>query len=179
MEYEYDYNDFPLAYLITLRTYGTWLHGEEKLSVDRHGFNVYKTPRRESNVKLQNLMFQNLKQKPFLFDEYARKITESTINEVCEHRKYILQALNVRSNHIHAVVSAQVKPKLIIEAFKSYSTRNLRKELIIDSDKKIWTRGRSRRYLWKPRHVALAVEYVLYGQGEIIPDIIDCPEIDD
>jgi len=24
-----DYNLFPLAYLITIRCYGTWLHGDE------------------------------------------------------------------------------------------------------------------------------------------------------
>jgi hypothetical protein len=53
MDYEYDYNDFPLAYLITLRTYGTWLHGE-KNAVDRHGYNIYKTPRRKFRTEKPN-----------------------------------------------------------------------------------------------------------------------------
>ena len=35
-----------------------------------------------------------------------------------------------------------------------------------------WARGRSRRYLWKPQHVARAIFYVLYGQGDI-PDFDD------
>lgn len=179
MNYEYDYNDFPLAYLITLRTYGTWLHGEEKLSVDRHGFNIYGTPRRDENKKLKGFMTQELKHKPFLMDENKRKIVESVIREVCEHRKYKMQAINVRSNHVHTVVSAQVKPKLIIEAFKSYATRSLRKNFLVGEDRKVWARGKSRRYLWKPRHVALAIEYVLYGQGDVIPDIDDCLEFDD
>ena len=39
--YDFDQNDFPLAYLITVRSYGTWLHGDERLAVDRHGLNVY------------------------------------------------------------------------------------------------------------------------------------------
>ena len=85
MDYEYNYNEFPLAYLITLRTYGTWLHGDEKLSVDRHGFNVYGTPRQVENKKLKGFMFQELKYKPFLLDENQCKVVESAIVEVCEH----------------------------------------------------------------------------------------------
>lgn len=179
MEYEYDYNDFPLAYLITLRTYGTWLHGDEKLSVDRHGFNIYGTPRLDTNPNLESRMLQTWKHKPFLFNENQRQGVEKTIKEVCENRGYDLQAINVRSNHLHCVLSAQVKPKLIADAFKSYVTRNLRQKHLIDNETKVWNRGRSRRYLWKPRHVSLAIEYVLFGQGDIIPQIVDCPEFDD
>jgi len=179
MNYEYDYNEFPLAYLITLRTYGTWLHGNKKLSVDRHGFNVYKTPKLEANSNLEKRMLQTLKHKPFLFNENQRRIIESAVHEVCEYRIYNLQAINVRSNHLHCVVSAEMNPKLIADAFKSYATRHLRQNSLIDKDTKVWARGRSRRYLWKPRQVALAIEYVLYGQGDIIPDIEDCPEFED
>ena len=70
---DFERNEFPLAYLITVRCYGTWLHGDERLTVDRHGLDVY---------------------------------------------------------------------------------------------------GRSRRYLWKPKHVSRAIDYVLYGQGDI-PDFND------
>lgn len=169
MDYEYDYNEFPLAYLITLRTYGTWMHGE-KSAVDRHGYNIYGTPRRAANLKLKNQMLSEMNQKPFLFSESQRIIVESAIAEVCEHRGYNLKAVNVRSNHVHVVVSAQIKPELIIDAFKSYATRKLRENFSADCETKIWARGRSRGYLWKPRHVALAIEYVLYGQDNVIPD---------
>lgn len=179
LNYEYDYRDFPSAYLITLRTYGTWLHGDEESSVQRRGFNVYETPRRGENEKLKSFMSRELKSPPFLLDEDQRKKVNEAIAEVCKHRKYELQAINARSNHVHIVVSAQAKPKLIAEAFKSYSTRRLREESLVAADIKIWAREKSRRYLWKPHHVALAVEYVLYGQGDIIPDITDCPEFDD
>jgi len=173
MNYEYDYNEFPLAYLVTLRTYGTWLHGDEKNAVDRHGYNTYGTPRRTENLKLKNQMLDEMNQKPFLFSENQRIIVESAIAEVCEHRGYKLKAVNIRSNHVHAVVSAQIKPELMIDAFKSYATRRLRENVSIDCETKIWARGRSRRYLWKPRHAALAIEYVLYGQDYSIPDFGD------
>ena len=51
-DYDFDDNEFPLAYLITIRCYGTWLHGDERRAVDRHGFNAYGAPRRAPNEKL-------------------------------------------------------------------------------------------------------------------------------
>ncbi len=173
MDYEYDDNEFPLTYLITIRCYGTWLHGDEKSSIDRHKYNVYNTPRRIVNPKLQNVMRQEMKQKPVSLSAKDREMVEQAIAEVCQHRGYQLQAINVRSNHLHAVVSAQIKPELIIDAFKSYATRRLRENFIIDANAKPWARGKSRRYLWKPRHVALAVEYVLYGQGDVLLEFDD------
>ena len=165
-DYEYDYNDFPLAYLITIRTYGTWLHGDERTSVERHGKNIYGTPRIAPDSEMEKRMAENMTQKPFLMNAAQRSCVEETVVEVCEKRQYILKAVNVRTNHFHAVVSAECKPEPIIHAFKSYATRNLRKDNLIEMDRIVWSRGKSRRYLWKPRHVSLAIEYVLYGQGD-------------
>ena len=41
MNIEWDDNEFPLAYLLTFRTYGTWHHGDERGSVDRRSFNKF------------------------------------------------------------------------------------------------------------------------------------------
>jgi REP element-mobilizing transposase RayT len=173
MEYEYDYRDFPLAYFITFRCYGTWLHGDERGAVDRHGHNIYGVPRLAPNSKLQDLMRREMKQQPFLLSQEQREIVEAAIHEVCQYRDYELKAINARSNHVHVVVSAQSKPEPIRDAFKSYATRKLREAHLIDEQIKPWARGGSCRYLWKQRHVALAIEYVLYGQGDIIPDFED------
>ena len=170
-DYDFDHNEFPLAYLITIRCYGTWLHGDERLAVDRHGMNTYGAQRRASNARLEHLMRQNMKQGPVLFNESQRALVEKAINEVSDYRGYDLKAVNVRTNHVHAVVTAQSKPEPIVDAFKSYSTRKLREAGLLGIDVRPWARGRSRRYLWKPQHVSRAVDYVLYGQGDIIPDL--------
>ncbi len=165
---EWDDNVFPLAYLITFRCYGTWLHGDERNSVDTHkGKNIYGSPRTPQNSNLENLMKDKMKQSVFLLDQEQKKAVETTIKEVCEYRKYYLHALNVRSNHIHVVVTAQSKPEPIINAFKSYSTRKLRDLELISDETRPWSRGGSRRYLWKQRHVDLAIDYVLYCQEDI------------
>ena len=164
---------FPLAYLITIRSFGTWFHGDERSSVDRHGFNVYGTPRRCSNRKLVDAMKDNLTAQPIVFSGEQCRVIEDAIKEVCRFRSYKLWAVNVRTNHAHAVVSAQSKPEPIADAFKSYSTRRLRKTGLIGKDVRPWARGRSRRYLWKPHHVSRAIHYVLYEQGDELPEFDD------
>ena len=159
---------FPLAYLITVRCYGTWLHGDEKGSVDRHGYNIYETPRMFPSNKLKDLMMQELCEETVSLNQKQRETVLLAIKEVCGFRGYELLAINVRTNHIHAVVSAQIKPEKIINEFKSYATRGLREAILIGKDKTVWARGASRRYLWKEKHVQIATDYVLFGQGDEI-----------
>ena len=99
-----------------------------------------------------------------------RVAVDREIKDVCTKRNYLLRALNVRTNHGHAVVSAEVKPELIINAFKANATRALREQKLVDPDIQVWSRGKSRRYLWKPRSVRLAIDYTLNQQGENLID---------
>lgn len=165
---DWDDNVFPLAYLLTFRTYGTWLHGDERGSVDTHkGKNIYGTPDISPNSNLKELMRERMKNLAVLLDLPQRTAVEEAIREFCLNKNYHLHAINVRTNHVHAVVSAQTKPEPIINFMKSYSTRKLRKLNSISKEVSLWSRGGSRRYLWKERQVALAIEYVLYGQGDV------------
>ena len=162
----YENNRFPLAYLLTFRTYGTWLHGDERHSVDRRN-NVYGTPDIAPQRKLNEKMNSELKQPVIILDDLQRIAVESAIKELCGQRKYHLQAINVRSNHVHAVVSVAAKPERIADAFKAFATKKLREENLIEKELQIWSRGRSNRYLWKPHHVTSAIDYVLYSQGDL------------
>jgi REP element-mobilizing transposase RayT len=167
MDDEFEYAEFPLAYLITIRCYGTWLHGDGRGSVDRHGHNVFGTPRVAPNARLEYLMRRELKHRPVLLSQEQRVEVEGAIGEVCENRNYRLLAVNARTNHVHAVVSARVKPEQIVNAFKSYATRRLRKAGLIGNEVKPWVRGKSTKRLWKPKNVSRAIDYVLYGRGDI------------
>ncbi len=60
-----------------------------------------------------------------------------------------------------------LKPEKIVTEMKAYATRRLRENAEFGPEQKIWTRGASTRYLWKPADVAAAVEYVLYAQGDV------------
>ena len=164
---EYAGNEFPLAYLITIRTFGTWLHGDERGSVNRNRKSARESKRRDVNVPLKERMAETLDAEPVVLDRAQRKAVQDAIREVCHHRGYLLYALNARSNHGHVVVHAKAKPERVADSLKGYATRKLRELGLIDANRQIWSRGRSRRYLWKSRHVEAAVDYVLYCQSDV------------
>ena len=122
---DWDDNEFPLAYLISFRTYGTWLHGDERGSMSRKQ-NKYGTPRIAYNPELQQAERAQLKYPPITLDSCQRPVVEAAIREVCEYRGYSLRAFNIRTNHVHTVVSAAMKPEPILQAFQAYATRKLR-----------------------------------------------------
>ena len=62
------------------------------------------------------------------------------------------------------------EPEPILDSFKSYATRALRRTGLLNANVKPWARHGSTIYLWKERDVEKAVEYVLLGQdGELPP----------
>ena len=167
----WDDNAFPKAYLLTFRTYGTWHHGDKRGSVDRAGFNKFKGRKLAENPGLEAKEKGSLKSSPFLLNREQRRAVYHAIREVGRVRDYEIFALNVRTNHVHVVVFGESTPEKIMEAFKSYATRRLRSEWLVSLDAKIWARHGSTRYLWKDRSVKAAIEYVLHGQGEDVPEI--------
>ena len=164
---KFETNDFPLAYLITFRTYGTWHHGDDRHSVGRNNMNVYGGPKFQPSVPFVDRMKAVQKAASIILTERQREIVNMTLTEVCAHRGYLVQAQNIRTNRAHSVVSASVKPEKIANDFKAYATRKLREAGEFGELDRIWWRGASTRYLWKPKQVAAAIYYVLYCQGDV------------
>ena len=169
-EYEWDDNEFPLAYFITFRTHGTWLHGDQRDSVDRHGRNIYGTSRISLDPVFSVTMDSNMSSEPFTLNGPQRRIVEDAVRGVCSFRGYGLIAIHIRTNHGHVVVSSIASPDKMMSAFKANATRELRASVLVAAHQKIWSRGGSIRYLWKPRNVEAAVEYTINGQGDDPPD---------
>ena len=166
-----DYIDFqsrsePLAFLITFRTYGTWLHGETRGSIDRHRYHRYGTQAMPANKKIFDEEKSALKHPPVILNRLQRSATEAAIREVCERRGYFRHAIKVRTNHVHSVITASCKPEHVLEAFKAYATRKLREANLVKREIKPWARHGSTVYLWTDEQVNRAIAYVLEGQGE-------------
>ena len=165
-----DYIDFnndhaPLGYLITFRSYGTWLHGDARGSVDRF-HRGYGTPRLPLNSARKTYEEDLLKQRAVILDSRQRAAVESGVREPCTIRKWSLWALNVRTNHVHLVVSANRKPEAILNALKANATRSMRDAGCWRSDQSPWTYRGSKKYLWTEKELADAIAYVEYDQGE-------------
>jgi REP element-mobilizing transposase RayT len=106
-----------------------------------------------------------LKETPFVLDSQARVLTLNAILAVCAHRQWIAHAVHVRTNHVHAVITAEARPERILSDFKAYCTRTLRSKILDLERRRYWTEHGSTRYLWNQVSVRAAVAYVLDGQG--------------
>jgi REP element-mobilizing transposase RayT len=160
--------DTPLAYLISFRTYGTWLHGDKRGSIDRD-HNTYGDPYLPPNNSWQYKNHQHLKSQPPILGARERGAVEHAIRETCRIRKWQLHAVNVRTNHVHAVVTANHKPGLVLNAFKANATRQLREDKLWLHPFSPWADKGSQRRLWNDRSVTNAIDYVLNGQGSDLP----------
>ncbi len=103
-------------------------------------------------------------QEEFVLSDDMRQIVEKTINEVCEHRKWKLFALNVRTNHVHVVVGNADDRTAVIRDLKAYSTRRLREAGLIDNDRMVWTKRCGHRELFDDEYLHKAIHYVLHCQ---------------
>ena len=162
----------PLAYFISFRTYGTWLHGDQRGSIDRF-HNRYGDPYLPANEARQTRNHKRLKTDPFMLAAQARRSVETAIRETCSIRKWHLQAFNVPTNHIHTVVTASRKPELVLNALKSNATRRLREDQLWTHQFSPWADKGSKIRLWNERSVANAINYVLNGQGDDLPKFED------
>ena len=161
--------DVPLAYLITFRTYGTWLPGDERGAIDRF-HNKYRGPRADPNQIREAQSSLLLKSDPVKLDSRGRKAVKEAIREVCDYRNWKLFAQNVRTNHAHAVVAAIASADRVLNDFKSYSTRKLRERELWLHNHSPWVDKGSKRKLWNEDHIYLACDYVLNGQGDDLPE---------
>ncbi|MBK8207753.1 MAG: hypothetical protein IPK87_13345 [Planctomycetes bacterium] len=157
----------PIAYLLTTTTYGTWLHGDERGSVNRHGWSDrtrYLGPDPELEAHRRKLM----KQPAFTFDAVSAGAVDCAIREHCTFKQWPLRALNVRTNHFHAVVLAVHDGARMLGAMKSRATRVLREGGLVAEDREIWTKRGAVTLLLTQEEVSAAVRYVEDGQG---PDL--------
>jgi REP element-mobilizing transposase RayT len=161
---------YPLAYLITFRTYGTWLHGDRRGSTDRFR-NIYGSPHIPPALSMLGVKARACKHPPVRLDPSRRRAVEAAIRETCDVRVWTLRAINVRTNHAHVVVSAQCDPETILIACKANATRHMREAGCWEYQHRPWARGGSKRYLWTPRSVEQAIAYVVDGQGVDLDDV--------
>ncbi len=158
----------PLAYFLTYHTYGTWLHGRQEGSVDPQ-HNKYGTPVLPANAQLVARDSRNLRVAPVLLDDLQRGIVDETVRDVANYKDWRLHALNVRTTHVHAVITADLPPERIMNSLKSWATRRMVEKGAIERARKVWSRHGSTRYLWTPEKLAEKIEYVLFHQGPDLP----------
>lgn len=71
----------PLAYFITFRCCGTWLHGDPRSSVDRR-HNAYGTLTIPTSPALEHSEHQQLRHPPITLDARKRQVVEAAVRRV-------------------------------------------------------------------------------------------------
>lgn len=166
---EVDPGPLPAAYFLTFRCYGTWLHGDPRGSIDR-AHNAPDTPLQDPNARREKHERALLRNPPVILRHAEREMIAGANREHCEHRYWHLWTLNVRSNHVHVVVSAPATPENVMTSLKSWSTRKLVEAGMVVRGAKVWSRHGSTKYLWEDEAIGEAWEYVVHGQGDDVPD---------
>ena len=149
----------PLAYFLTWTTYGTWLHGDARGSV-KSGKPGIQPP----DMRCEERALQSMSESEVLLTPQQRELVDSTIRRHCEIRKWTVHAVNVRSNHVHAVISALVPPDAVMAQLKAWCSRKLG-ETCGKSRRRWWTEHGSTRWINDEKHLHTAVQYVMDYQG--------------
>ena len=102
---------------------------------------------------------------PVTLSPEQQRTVHAAIVGVCEHKGWTVLALQVRSNHVHAVVGAPGHtPEKVMQLFKSWATRRLREAGLCGKSDVVWTRHGSTRYIWNDEGLSEAIDYVINQQ---------------
>jgi REP element-mobilizing transposase RayT len=144
----------PLGYLITWTTYGAWLPGDQRgwVEDDVPGIQAADSVR-------QTVARVQMTEEPVLLSEAQRALVEATIRDHCALRQWHLHAVNVRSNHVHVVVSASLPPEQVMNQFKAWCSRRLSEQF--GRRKTWWTRHGSTKWINEEVYLHNAIRYVL------------------
>lgn len=154
----------PLAYLLTWRCYGTFLHGDPE-SVDRRS-NFYGDARRTYSAALNRFERSEMRFEPVVLDPPMRDLVHSTIETTCAAKSWELLAINARTNHVHVFVSADRPPERVLTTLKAWSTRQLRTCGCVGPEHPVWSRHGSTKWLMREDDVTRAIFYVTDMQDD-------------
>ena len=150
----------PLAYFLTWTTYGTWLPGDDRRWVDKHEAGA-AVPYRLPDPGKRGAAQRRMREEAVYLDPRQRRALDAALRETCAFREWPLHALNVRSNHVHIVVTVpDVPPGKVMRTLKAWASRTLNQVQVSAKREHWWTKGGSKRYLNDDRSVAGAVRYV-------------------
>jgi hypothetical protein len=156
----------PLAYFLTWTTYGTRLHGDPRGTVDEDHNQVGRPVLAPDPVRRRR-MCQKLSQAPFTLSPEAELAVQDVIRRHTEFRSWKLHAIATPRTHVHIVVDCRrpgepmpKDPELVMEEYKSWGTRELRRRGIVGPDRRVWTDHGSTQWVNTEIGLHAAIDYV-------------------
>ena len=152
-----------LAYHIVWTTYGTWLPSDVRGWIKKRTHGIQSPdPAREEEAR--NLMVEDA----VVLTVAQREIVEQTIRVHCRIRKWPLHAVNVRTNHIHVVVTADCDANEVMNQLKAWCSRKLsdaaglENAVAVKAGRRRWfTEGGDQELIEDEAYLQNAIQYVL------------------
>ncbi len=155
-----------VAYHIVWTTYGTWLPGDWRGWV-KSGVSGIQSP----DPDIEQSARERMAEPAVILTQEQRLLIEKTIDEHCRIRGWTLHAVNVRSNHVHVVVTVDCKPEIARDQFKAWCSRKLSdnagliKKVAKKAGRRHWfTEGGDAQAIENEEYLHNAIRYVLDGQ---------------
>jgi len=147
------------AYLITFRTYGTWLPGDARGTVHRKN-NVPGTPMRGAAPALHRHCLALMPHEATRLGEEERLVAEAAMRAACDHKQWRMHRLHVGGEHVHSLLSAKESPEQTMGILKAWATRRLREGGYFPHQQRIWASGGSTWVLYTSEAFSAARDYV-------------------
>jgi len=106
-----------------------------------------------------------------LLSPAQRELIEQTVRDHCGIRRWLLHAVQARSNHVHVVVTADRDPDEVMDQFKAWCSRKLSDAAGLQNavgtraGRRRWfTEGGDTEIIEDEAYLENAIRYVLEGQ---------------
>ena len=144
---------------MTWTVYGTFLPG------DHRGWKHRSAGNQTAEPLLETWHRDRLNHGVVILDASMRSVADKAIREICQLRSWTLWAVAVRSNHVHAVITAaDYKPTLVRDQLKAKTTRELRQTFVIWKHRPVWTAKGDIEFLDSESDIEQCVDYVVEAQ---------------
>jgi len=151
----------PLAYFLTWTCYGQRLHGDARGSVDPQ-HNRRGTPYLETDERRNRFERERMTGDPVTLTPEMRECVDRSLVTLCNEKRWMLIARNVRATHAHVVVNCRgaLDPERAMAQLKARATRDLRTASLVDQEVHPWTRHGSTRWINFQKGLVGAIAYV-------------------
>jgi REP element-mobilizing transposase RayT len=126
------FNQAPAGFLLTWRTYGTWLPG------DQRGWTSHGRGAQSENPSIEKYARQHSRSDPVKLDRVQRHCVIEEIQSYCKFRGWMCYAVTCQSNHVHVVLQTRQDPLRVMAKLKTRCTRGLHKQYLRFKGIQIW-----------------------------------------
>ncbi len=149
----------PLAYFITIGTYGTRLHGDPRGTVDREN-HTPGDPFLAADPARSSFDAGSMSSAPTRLDSAQQELVESIVPQLADELGWTCHVVSAAPNHVHALISAEPHGHVVRRLLKRRLSQALSDRWPVRPAATWWAEGGSVKWIWNPASLRAACEYI-------------------